>query len=71
MKAANLIWFKDFGFSDPKWELLTDADGNVVDDITRGIEIVRSDFTGSKFWGQVGLADTQQMQMDNCQWDNF
>lgn len=71
MKAADLIWFKDFGFTNPKWELLTDNDGNVVTDISIAIEIVRSDFTGSKFWGQVGLSDTQQKNLDNIQWDNF
>lgn len=71
MKKANLIWFKDFGFENPKWELLTDSEGNLVFNLPMAIEIVRSDFTGSKFWGQVGLATTPQMELDNAEWDNF
>ena len=71
MKAADLIWFKDFGNTNPKWQLLTDDNGDVVTDLSQGIEIVRSDFHGLKFNGQVGLSNTEQMQMDNEQWDNF
>jgi len=71
MKADNLIWFKDFGDQDLPWRLLTDQDGNVIDDLGVAIDLVRNNLTGTTFWGQVGLADTPQMKMDNAVWDNL
>jgi hypothetical protein len=72
MKAANLIWVKDFGAKDAQWDLLIDAKGNLVDDISVAIDLVRNNhIVQSTFIGQVGLSDTQQKNLDNVQWDNF
>jgi len=72
MKATKLIWVKDFGVTNAKWDTLIDANGNLVDDIDKAINLVRNDHRVQlKFIGQVGLSDTQQKNLDNVQWDNF
>lgn len=66
MKKADLIWVKDFGVTEPQWDLLTDVWGNLVDDLNVGIELIRKDPT--RFIGNVGLSNTRYKKLDKPQW---
>ena len=53
------------GFEE-NWQILTNLEGEVFTDINEAIVFVRE--RGLK---NIGLAEFDQMQLNNAQWDNF